>query len=593
MILFFQNFSKKISQRVIPFRVFSCILVFVLLFIVLSFKLFNIQISDSETYLKAAINQQTVEKELKSKRGEIYFKDKEDNLIPAAINKEFFKIYAVPIEIQQTQTINSTAQKIAEIFNQDKEELIRKFSKQNDQYEEIVLKTNDNELIQKIQDLNLPGIYVSGFYERFYPLEELACHVLGFVGENKNTNGKKIGLYGLEKFYDDILQGKEGSFKGKRDALGRLVRTLFSNEESSLNGSSLITTIDKNVQYKAEKELESLIIEREAISGSVIIMDAKTGAIITMANFPKYDLNNYSQVPNYSYFKNLSIEEGLEIGSVVKVITMAAGLDSYSVTPDTTYDDKGYVVLNTEKIHNYEKDVYGKDVSMSKILEKSINTGAIFVQQQIGNQLFLDYLKKFGFDSITGIDLPLEINSSISNLTKKDTRNIYFATAAYGHGITLSSIALLKAYGIIANNGLSVDPYIVEAIMTPDGKIEKINRSEIKTKQVISTEAVKQVTDMMVNVVKHGYGKNAQVKGYHIAGKTGTADIASQGGYSQDTIQTFAGFFPAYKPRFVMMVRLDRPLYGVSASSTVTLTFRNLVKFLINYYNIPLDEENI
>ena len=228
---------------------------------------------------------------------------------------------------------------------------------------------------------------------------------------------------------------------------------------------------------------------------------------------------------------------------------------------------------------------------MSKILEKSINTGAVFVQQQIGNKLFLDYLKKFGFDSITGIDLPSEIKPSIDNLTKKDTRDIYYATASYGHGITLSSIALLRSYGIIANNGYTIDPYVVEAIITPDGKKEKINRSEIKPEQVISSDAVKKITDMMVNVVKGGYGKNAHVDGYLIAGKTGTADIASKGGYSQDTIQTFAGFFPAYNPRFVMMVRLDKPLYGVSASSTVTLTFRNLVKFLINYYNLPPDKD--
>lgn len=591
MILFFQNFSKKLSQRVVPFRVFTCILVFVLLFVVLSFKLANIQINHNETYLKAAINQQTVKKELKSKRGEIYLKDKEDNLIPAAINKEFFKLYAVPLEIQNTNTITTTAKTLSSMLDIQESELVYMFSKQDDQYEELVSKTNDSVLINSIQDLELPGIYVSNFYERYYPLDNLACHVIGFVGENKNTQGKKIGLYGLEKFYDDILQGKEGSFVGKRDALGRLIRTLFSNEESSLNGSSLVTTIDKNIQFKAEEELVKLIDERKASSGTVIIMDAKTGAIITMANWPNYDLNNYSKVPSYSYFKNLAIEEGLEIGSVVKVITMAAGLDSFSVTPDTTYDDKGYVVLNTEKIKNYQNDVYGNNVSMSKILEKSINTGAVFVQQQIGNKLFLDYLKKFGFDSITGIDLPSEIKPSIDNLTKKDTRDIYYATASYGHGITLSSIALLRSYGIIANNGYTIDPYVVEAIITPDGKKEKINRSEIKPEQVISSDAVKKITDMMVNVVKGGYGKNAHVDGYLIAGKTGTADIASKGGYSQDTIQTFAGFFPAYNPRFVMMVRLDKPLYGVSASSTVTLTFRNLVKFLINYYNLPPDKD--
>ncbi|MDD4122990.1 MAG: hypothetical protein PHO23_01985 [Candidatus Pacebacteria bacterium] len=284
MILFFQNFSKKLSQRVVPFRVFTCILVFVLLFVVLSFKLANIQINHNETYLKAAINQQTVKKELKSKRGEIYVKDKEDNLIPAAINKEFFKLYAVPLEIQNTNTVNSTAKTLSNKLSIPESELIYMFSKQKDQYEELISKTNDSVLIKSIQDLELPGIYVSNFYERYYPLDNLACHVIGFVGENKNTQGKKIGLYGLEKFYDDILQGKEGSFVGKRDALGRLIRTLFSNEESSLNGSSLVTTIDKNIQFKAEEELVKLIDERKASSGTVIIMDAKTGAIITMAN---------------------------------------------------------------------------------------------------------------------------------------------------------------------------------------------------------------------------------------------------------------------------------------------------------------------
>lgn len=563
-----------------------------LLFLFITYMIFNIQVVNSGDLTKA-ISSEEVKYLTPSKRGNIYFVDKNSKQTSVAINKSYNIIYADPKEIQtkdNKNNVNSNADILSPLLKISSDQLISQFSKPKDRYEVLVKKTNDDVLVNKIKNLKLPGIYIAEDYERYYPLGDLGCHIIGFISESKD-DAKKVGRYGIENFYNSTLEGKEGKFVGFTDAFGRLIRSLTSSEEMPTNGSDVITTIDKNIQYQSDQEIKQLVESRKAISGSAIVMDPITGKILAMSNYPSYDLNEFSKVSNYSVYKNHAIEDPVEIGSVMKVITMTGAIESKAVTPETTYIDTGTLVIDKQTIHNYNGHIYNK-INMTNVLEQSVNTGAVYAQQKTGNRVFYDYLTKFKFNEKTGIDLPFEAKGSLSNLEKdkKNARDIYFATASYGHGILVTPIALARAYSAIANGGYLVNPYIVDGIQNPDGTFNAANKQDISPERIITKETANTITQMMVNVVKNGYGKNAKVPGYTMAGKTGTADVVASGKYGADTIQTFAGFFPANNPKVVMVVALNSPAIGAAASTSATYGFHNLAKFIIDYYNIPPTE---
>jgi len=399
----------------------------------------------------------------------------------------------------------------------------------------------------------------------------------------------------LESYYDTILSGKKGIFMGIKDALGRLVRSNFSEEEKTIEGISIETTIDKNIQFATDRILDDLIKYREASKGTIIVMEVKTGRILALANIPTFNLNDFSDIEDYSIFGNFATEERYEPGSVIKPFTMSAGIDTGKVTPDTTYIDKGYYDVGGFHIVNYENQIYGKS-TMRNVLEKSINTGAIFVAEKVGIEDLRKYFKKFGFSDTTGVDLPLEISGDLSNLEYPAYNPTNLATASYGAGISVTPMELIKAYTAIANKGRLVTPYLVESTMDKTGNRTALISTESLSDfpQVIKQETAETLTSMLVGVIENGFGGNAKIKGYSIAGKTGTSYISlkDKKGYSDEVIHTFVGFFPASNPKYIILVKMDKPQWGKEAASyTVTLAFREVEQFLINYYNIPPDEE--
>ena len=358
-----------------------------------------------------------------------------------------------------------------------------------------------------------------------------------------------------------------------------------------VEGASIVTTIDKNVQFSTEEALDKLITGRKAQGGSIIVMDPYTGKIISLANYPTFNLNQYDKVTNYSVYQNPAVESRYEPGSVIKPITMAAGLDLHAVTPHTTYVDKGHYDVGGYRLYNYKHLVFGK-VDMNRVLEMSIDTGAIFVEGLVGGSNLRRYFKRFGLNQKTGIDLPGEIEGNLSNMEYPKFNPTYFATASFGVGISMTPIELIRAYAAILNNGRSVTPYIVDKIKDSHGVYSAANKPE--SVQIISPKTAQTLKQMLIDVIEKGYGGRAKVKGYSLGGKTGTAFIAlgNGKGYSNDVNHTFLGFFPAYKPRFLILVHMTRPRWGKDAAShTVTLAFKDVEKFLINYYNIPPDEE--
>ncbi len=569
---------------------------FTIVFISLFVFLFKLQVVSKDSISNAAesslVNIKTPQ------RGNIYFTDKNASLIPVAINKSYKTIAADPKTLQRDSQVSIAVELLSPVLNMSSDSLLSIFNKPNSQYEVLLKHTDDDVLVAKIKsfraknsegkDIPIKGITITEEFERYYPLENVGSQVIGFIAKSQK-NDKTVGMYGLEKYYNDTLDGTEGIFSGFKDATGRLIRSLASQEKMSVNGDSLITTIDKNIQYQAEKEIESLVNSRQASSGAIIAMDPISGKVLAMAGYPNFNPNEFFNVKDYIVYRNLAVEEPIEIGSVMKVVTMSAAIDTNSVTPNTTYYDSGTVKVGDSLIHNYNNEHY-ETATMTKVLEKSINTGAIFAEKQTGHKIFYDYLTRYKFNDVTGVDLPNEQPGVLKNLVGKFVPEVNYATAAFGHGVLVTPLAMLRAYATIANGGYLVNPYIVDSIKSSDGSYSAANKQEIVNESVIKKSTAKTITDMMVSVVEHGYGSKAKVKGYTMAGKTATADIVVGGKYSSDTIQSFAGFFPAYKPKVAMIVLLRKPGLGATASANVTYGFHNMAQFMIDYYNIPPDE---
>lgn len=543
-------------------------------------RLIYIQIIQHQYWQALAQGQQKFFVALQGERGEIFFQDG-TNL---AINKSFDLVYAVPSEIKKQ---NETAEILSLILNLDKNSILEKFQK--DSFYVLLKKRLTKEEVESLKELNLPGIYLGQEKGRYYPFENLASQIIGFLG------GDGKGQYGIEGYYEKILKGKEEVKELEKGPAGTLVNFIkdpnFVNSSNSSKGSDLILTIDYNIQFMAEKLLKEGKENLDFESGEIIVMEPNSGKILALANWPNFNPNQYSKIKNQEIFQNSSIQKIFEPGSVFKPITMAAGLNEGKITPHTTYVDKGFVTIGGHTILNYGNRTWGER-TMTEVLERSINTGAVFAEEQIGHDIFLEYIKRFGFFDKTGIDLEGEIFSQ--NQEFKKGYEINFATASFGQGIEITSIQLVRAFAAIANGGKLMRPYVVEKIFE-NGKIIE-NQPEVQNPSVISQNTASQLTSMLVSVVEKGYGKEARIPGYYIAGKTGTAQVPwsalgiNKRGYSDKTIQSFVGFGPAFDPKFLILVKLYNPKTKTAEYSAAPI-FKELAKYIIDYWKIPPDYE--
>jgi len=558
-------------------------LLFVLFFIfgVVVCRLFFIQVLKHNIYAALAENQNQISQKLIPKRGEIFVQDKNFSLTPLATLREYPSVYLVPREI--TQEKEKISDELSKILEMEKNEILEKINKIGDPYEPLKSKLSD-ETAEQIKNLNFKGVYLADEDLRWYPQKNLASHLLGFVGYK---DGQKLGQYGLEGFWEENLAGQSGLLNTEKDALGQWLLIGDYNLKPAQDGDNLFLTIDPNIQFIAEKELKALLEKWNSSGGSIVISDPKTGAIKAMASFPNYDPNEYNKVQNVNEFLNPVIQKVYEPGSIFKPFTMAAGLDTGKITPDTTYVDTGSVQIKGSVISNALNRSYGLS-NMSKVLEKSINTGAVFIERTVGNEDFRKYVEAFGFNRPTGIDLAGEIGGNINNL--KGNKEIDFATASFGQGIAVTPLELVAAIGAIANEGKMMKPYVVEKIVHSDGREQNFEPEPVR--QVISEQTANKLTAMLVNTVRSGYDK-VKIKGYFIAGKTGTAQVPleDKAGYSSDeTIHSFAGYAPAYNPKFLIFIKMDKPRGIAFASDSLSPVFANIARYLFNYYEIPPDE---
>lgn len=573
---------KKKSEDVSSWRVHTLVFLFFLMISVILMRFYDLQIIEYPQYQALAQGQHSIFRNLIPKRGEIFMKDKNE-LYPAAVNRETKTAYAVPIEIENP---SEAALAAAPILQMDPAELKEKFERPDDRYEILKRRLSDEE-IEKIKSLNLKGIRLSEESYRYYPSAELAANVLGFVGWKEDILG---GRYGLESYFDEELKGIEGSLFQKRDAGGRWIGGKQKEILEAKDGDALILSLDHIVQYQAEKILRGATERYGADGGQIVVMEPSTGKILTMASYPTFNPNDYAKTEDLNSFRNPAVNDAYESGSVFKTFTIAAGLDSGKINPDTTYTDTGEVREAGYAIHNSDNKANGVQ-TMTEVLEKSLNTGVIFVEKQLGNKNFADYVERFGFGSQTGIELPGEARGNVSNL-KNLKSDIHFFTAAFGQGITTTPIQLAAAYSAIANGGTLMKPRIIDSIVHADGSKEMFEPQEVR--RVISAKAAQETGKILESVVVNGHGKRAGVPGYKVGGKTGTAQFVDPdtGKYAEGkSVGSFAGFAPVNDPKFTIVVKLDNPKNVEWAESSAAPAFGELMKFLLEYYNIEPTEE--
>ena len=540
---------------------------------VISFALFQKQVLEHDQYAATSLAQSVSQTDIPAQRGRIFAKDRDKTLVNLAVSEWRYNLVITPQLIKDKQ-------KFADLLSSDYPKMKSNdiFAKaDSDKVFVILTKGLTIDEADKISKQNYRGVSLVPQLVRSYSEgDAIAAQVLGFVG----ADGE--GKYGVEGARDDILRGKAGSEQQKKDSFGQLIDVLGGKD--STPGQDLVLTIDYNLQYTVESKLKESIDKYKADSGSIIVMDPKTGAILAMAGQPTFDPNNFSLVPSdqQSRFLSPAVSNAYEPGSAMKPLMMAVALDSGKVTPETTNVFGPSVTVLGKVITNAEGKVYGKE-NMAQVLENSDNVAMTWISSLVGAKTQREYYTKFGFGAKSGVDLVGESAGSLQD--EKEWNDLLRSTAAFGQGVSVSLLQLATAYSVVGNGGTLVTPHLAEKTLVGD----KVTVIEYKTRgQVIKPETAKQVQLMLENVVLNGHGKRAKVAGVRVGGKTGTAQVPDpKGGYYSDrTVGTFAGMFPIEDPRFVMAVRLDNPKTVNFAESSAAPTFGEIAEWMANYYQL-------
>lgn len=556
-------------------------ILFILLSLLIIAKLFVMQVWHGKRFSEEAQRQYVTPSGGAFERGSIFFEKKDGELVSAATVRTGFKIGINPSKVIDAEAEYAKLQPILPDLNHD--DFIKSATKKNDPYEDVTHQV-DQAAADAVNALDDKALSVTRENWRFYPAKNIGSHVIGFTGFEGDTYS---GRYGLERYYDDIL---------RRDGVGLYVnffaqvfsdvsKLLSSNHEE---GGDLVTTIEPSVQVFLEDRMKSIQDKWHPEQGGAIIMDPKTGAIYAMSSYPNFDPNNYSQFP-VGNFKNPLTENVYEMGSIIKPLIMAAGIDVGAVTPQTSYYDSGSVVVGDHTIRNFDHKGRGQ-VTMQDVLNQSLNTGMVYISQHMSKDDMRKYINGYKLGERTGIDLPSEATGLLSNL--KSNRDIEFANMSFGQGIALTPIATIRAMAAIANGGHLVTPHIVDRIEYPTG-FQKTLDYPVPEETVIKPETAETVTRMLVTVVDTTLMNGREkMEHYSVAAKTGTAQIPdhARGGYYTDrNLHSFFGFFPAYDPKFIVFMFVVYPKGAKYASETLAPEFFETSKFLLNYYNVSPD----
>ncbi|MEK9207924.1 MAG: penicillin-binding protein 2 [Patescibacteria group bacterium] len=545
---------------------------FTFVFAVIVLRLFYWQVVKAEELSKLGQIQYGTSIKIEPVRGEIETSDG----FPIVANKISYLLFVNPKEVKDKV---NTAKFLAENLEIDRNFLENQISQ--DLFWVPVKSGIGPDLKKQIEAKNILGVGFEQQFERFYPEASMAANLLGFVGKDEAGNSK--GYSGVEGYYDRLLRGKTGAAIQIHDALGRPILARANGDDSfGTDGKSLILNVDRSVQFLAEKKLKEGIEKYGARGGMVGIMDPKTGNVLAMATYPSFDPKKYQDYTDDLY-KNAFISDLYEPGSTFKPLIMSAAFNEKLLTPQSRCSRcSGPVSVGGYELHTWN-DKYYPNTTMLDVIEHSDNTGMIYAAQKLGLAKMVNYLDKYGIGKITGIDLEGETAPLIK--PKNEWYAVDLATTGFGQGINVTPVELLTAFSSIANDGIMMEPHVVGKVLDENGKISTIKPKELG--RPLSSAASKVMTEVLVNAVEKGEAKFAKIKGYRVAGKTGTASIPVAGHYDPNqTIASFIGFAPASDPKFVMIVIVDRPTSSIYGAETAAPIFFGIAQGLFTYYGI-------
>ncbi len=562
------------SQSGYNWRILTVVTTLAFLFGYFVFRLFQVQVVQHAAYAEAAEAQSTSTKVQQAQRGQILVRDRDGKIYTLAASEERYMLSVAPQQVPDKKFLAKELKVLVPALDED--EVWQKIN--NDKvYVPPLIKGMSREKADEIIKEKYKGVYVEPELIRVYPEgAAIAAQILGYVG----SDGQ--GKYGVEATYDAVLRGVAGSELAKKDSFGRLIDILGGELPEA--GKDILLTVDYNLQYIVERELADAIKLYQAEAGTIIVMDSKTGAVLALAGQPTFDPNSYSQVEpaQQGVFLVPGASNAYEAGSVVKPITMAMAIDLGLVEPETEEVFGGAVTVGDYEIKNADDKIFGRE-TMTQVLENSDNVAMVWLSQKLGLDNHYTYLKKFGFGEKTELGVTGEHRGTVHD--REDWNETLGATTAFGQGFSNTVVQLAKAYAVIANNGVAVQPHLIFGEV--EGNVVKPIEYPV-LEPVIKPETAGKIRLMLESVVINGHGKKAQIVGVKVGGKTGTAQVASpNGGYDETrTIGNFAGLFPVDNPQFVMVVRLDNPKTVRFAESSAAPVFAKVGEWMANYYHL-------
>lgn len=566
--------SEKVrrANRIIQNRTMILMAVLgVLVFLILVIKLFSLQILRHDELEAKALDQQTRSTEVAATRGTIY--DRNGNIMAISATAE--TVFLSPLEMDRALsdkdnpvawTKDSVAQKLSEILEINKEGILKKMERTDSQYEVLKLRVEENvadQIRTFINDEGVVGVYMVTDAKRYYPYATLASQIIGFVGTDN------YGLYGLEARYNDVLDGETGLVVSTKDPTGSDMLYGYEQYYKAQNGSDIVLTLDATVQYYVEKALSEMVTSTEAQGATGIVMDVETGAVLAMASSPTYDLNDPSAVyesrlaslvkdgqldladAQLRQWRNRAINDTYEPGSTFKVLTLAAALEEGVIDENTTFDCTGSIHVLDATIHCSNRAGHGHQ-TLEQTAGNSCNPAFITYGLRLGTEKFYRYMKDFGLVNGSGIDLEGE---ALGIFAPQETASeLDLACYAFGQNFNTTPVALISAQAACINGGYLHTPYVVERVVDSEGNVLSSHDST-PVRQVVSEETSAIVRRCLEYVVSSGTGRNGQVHGYRIGGKTGTADKGNTG----EVVLSFMCFAPADDPKYIMLLTLDSP----------------------------------
>lgn len=534
-----------------------------------------IQFVQGDHWQTRALEVRMREVPVEAKRGNIF--DRNGRELVTSVSAD--SVYAIPYQVKEP---GKAADALAPVLNMDRDKLFRILSRRSS-YEWIKRKV-DPLVALKVRELSLPGIHLVEESKRNYLHDTLAPHLLGFTGVDNQ------GLMGVEKTFDQVLQGVPGKILVEHDAAGRNVEDAIHKYIPPRQGNSIVLTLDETIQYFVERELDNVVARYQPKLAVVIVMDPKTGEILAMGNRPTFNSNDWQNIPRNIWDRNPAIWYNYEPGSTFKIVTASSAVNEKTVKNTDRFFDPGYAKVADRRIRCWKPGGHGSQ-SFEEVVMNSCNPGFIEVGLGLGKERFYKYLGNFGFGSTTGIDLPGEAKGIV--IPEKTATNLNIATMSIGQSIAVTPIQLVRAAAAVANGGTLVKPILVREIVDNNGKTVKRFEPE-PVRQVMSPESSAQVRALLENVVARGTGRNAFVEGYRVAGKTGTAQVVGEsGGYvSGRYVASFTGFAPADDPRFAMLVMIAEPQGGVYYGGQVAApVFGAIARDILHYMKIPENPE--